>query len=149
MNDGYQRLLTELWSEGEAFLLMEQDIEPNDTALHEAEECPCDWGISPYNGPGGDPLEGSLGFVRFNKGLVIDNPDLFSAVSLIDDGKDVPPGDWRRLDVRIQGVLRQREYMPHLHTPVLHHHVYGGTCACNTEHDVYPLDEQGRYRAPG
>ncbi len=44
--DGYHRLLERLWSEGETFLIVEQDIEPTPDALANAENCGCLWGIS-------------------------------------------------------------------------------------------------------
>jgi|SRR5665213_2371927 len=145
-HDTYQSLLSELWGEKNSFLIIEHDIEPNDRALRQAKYCGCLWGISPYNGPGLDPLYASLGFVRFRRQLMEEVPELFNTIAIVDDGKEISPGHWRRLDARISAELKNKHYEPHFHEPVLQHHVYRDVCACKTEHEVYPVDVEGRYK---
>lgn len=145
--DAYQWLLSDLWGYQETFLIIEHDVESTDRAIKQARHCACLWGSSPYIGPGGkDFVERGLGFVRFRKELMVAEPDLMGAVAGLDDGKDVPPGHWRRLDARIRGVLEGREYQAHIHSPVLQHHVFEGICACGTNHESYPVDVEGRFK---
>lgn len=144
-DDAYMRLIASLWSAGEDFLIIEHDVVPNRTALLQAERCSCLWATSPYNGPGLDPIYHSLGFVRFRAELMRREPDLMSQVATLDDAIDTTPGHWRSLDARIDGTLRQRGYEPHIHAPVIQHHVYRGVCACMTEHEEFPVDAEGRY----
>ena len=145
-NDSYQELLRTLWDERDAFILIEHDVEINDRAVKQAKHCACLWGISPYNGPGLDPLYGSLGFVRFRSQLMEEVPDLFNAIAALNDSQDIAQGHWRRLDSRILGVLRGRGYEPHIHDPVLQHHVFRDQCSCMTEHEAFPIDGEGRFR---
>ena len=145
----YYRLVRELWEDGETFLLVEHDIEINSQALLQAEKCPCAWGISPYSGPGGfgDLLCKSLGFVRFRSKIMLAEPDVLGVVgSVRDGGLEVPPGDYRRLDVRLSQELVNRGYEPHVHaSQVRHHHVYRCDCVCGYDHEEYPINQDGRF----
>lgn len=135
-HESYWRLLSALWREGTAFLVVEHDIEVNPEAIRQAAECDCDWGVSPYRGPGGDLLYGSLGCTRFSARLLATAPDAIEQVGGIDDaGPAIPLRDWRRIDSRLLGVLRQRGHEPHVHAEVLHHHRYHYGCACGEEHE--------------
>lgn len=147
----YYQLVRDLWHTADTFLLVEHDIEINDQALLQAEKCPCVWGTSPYNGPGGfgDLLCKSLGFVRFRAELMIDEPDVMQIVgSVRDGGVEIPAGDYRRLDVRISQELINRGYEPHVHaSAVQHHHVYRCDCVCGYEHEEYSINQDGRYES--
>ena len=146
--DAYQSLLNDLWSYGEPFCIIEHDIEINDRAVRQARHCSCSWGTSPYIGPGNeDMLTKSLGFARFGKELLEAIPNFINDVAQVDDGKDVAPGHWRRLDVRISAALANHGYVePHLHEPVIQHHVYGGVCSCKQEHEGFSVDVEGRFK---
>ena len=145
----YYRLVRELWAAGDTFLLVEHDIEINEQALLQAEKCPCVWGVSPYSGPGGigDLLCASLGFVRFRAELMKDEPDVLSEIGKVaDGGLEIPPGDFRRLDVRLSTELKLRGYEPHVHaSQVHHHHVYRCDCVCGYEHEEYSINQDGRF----
>ena len=112
--------------------------------MNQAKHCNCLWSSSPYNGPGLDPIVNALGFVRFRKELIEAVPDLFNLVEL--DKSDVPAGSWRRLDSRINSALRDKKFELHEHEPVLHHHVYRSVCSCMTEHEVFNVDLEGRFK---
>lgn len=140
-------MLCDLWKGGIPFLVIEHDIVPTKQALRQARYCPCIWGISPYNGPGLDPLYTSLGFVRFRKKLMGLEPNAMAAAGSLDDSREVPVGHWRRLDARVTGVLRKRGYEPHVHSPVIQHHVYRGRCACLEDHEEFRVDAEGRFLA--
>lgn len=134
-NESYWQLLERLWRGGESFGIVEHDIEVTADAIAQAETCACPWGVSPYGGPGSAVLDQSLGCTRFSAQLLLAEPDAMSEVGSIDDaGPAVPLRDWRRIDARLYGVLRQREYLPCIHAGVRHHHVYQGTCACGGRH---------------
>lgn len=132
--ESYWRLVDSLWSAGESFLLVEHDMEVNPRALRQAKHCKCEWGVSPYIGPGHVMLDGALGCTRFRAGLMRNFPDLLSRVALFNDSPHFLQKDWRRLDARMKGLLMQEGYSPHLHAEVKHHHVYQGRCACGEEH---------------
>lgn len=148
-DDAYARLVTELWTAAEDFVLIEHDMVPTEAALADAFACSCLWGVSPYNGPGLDPIYRSLGFVRFRSALMRREPDLMQHVTSLHDAIDTPPGHWRSLDARLDGALRQRGYEMHTHSTVLQHHVYRGVCACMTDHEPFPIDPEGRYLPGG
>lgn len=133
--ESYWRLLSDLWSGGDGFLLVEHDIEIHSSVLPEC-GCPEPWCVWPYAGPAGPDgplLVQALGCVRFSTDLIRAEPDLMSEVGSISQG--LPARDWRRLDVTIAPVLRARGYVPHLHDPpVAHHHRYPAGCSCGEDH---------------
>jgi len=149
--------LTALWGAGGDLVVVEQDIELHRTVLSQFRRCPEPWCVFPYNGPGyggadgGDPtLSGALGCVRFRATLMATHPGLMADVGNVDDAPGLGRGDWRRLDVRVLGALRDQGYAAHLHFPaVFQHHVFHGLCACGTEHEPYPVDREGRYAPEG
>lgn len=141
----YFDLVEQLWAGRQSFLLVEHDIEINDQALAEAAGCDCWWAVSPYVGPFGpaEPLEESLGFTRFAGELIDAVPGLMARAALTPGGGRIER-NWRCLDTRIAGALRAAGHRPHIHTPVVQHHVYLGGCTCGTDHDL-PVDTEGRY----
>ena len=152
----YSRTWAEWWAAGEAFALVEQDIELHGTVLSQFRRCAEPWCVFPYNGPGyggagGDPvLYGALGCVRFSAALLAAEPDLPAYVGAIDDAPGLARGDWRRLDARVLSALRDRGYAPHCHQPpVFQHHCFHGLCSCGYDHEAYPVDREGRYAPEG
>lgn len=141
----YFDLIETLWADREPFLLVEHDIEINQRALRQAKHCACWWSVSPYIGPFGpdEMLDGSLGFTRFRRQLIDDIPDLPARAARANGSLE---RNWRCLDTRILGVLRQAGHRPHLHAPVVQHHVYRGHCTCGTDHPELAVDTEGRYR---
>ena len=147
-DDGYWRLVSDLWDCRETFLLVEQSTEVNAEAVLMAEHCPCLWGVSPYWGPAKVDFTRALGFTRFRAELIEREPDLLTVVAGVDDStqQTVPARHWARLDARLLSELTQRGYTPCVHeVRVLHHHVYMGICACGTDHEPFPVDLDGRY----
>lgn len=143
-DSAYWQLVAALWATGESFLLVEHDIEPTPKALRQARHCACWWSVSPYRGPNGDLLEGSLGFTRFRAQLLRAEPDLPHRACGNRDG--TVERNWRCLDTRLLGELWARGYRPHVHMPaVTQHHYYRGECTCGADHD-YPVDVEGRYQ---
>lgn len=143
----YWQLLDRLWREGETFLVVEHDIEITPEVVEDAKACAERWCVWPYVGPGGKPtdvLEASLGCTRFSAQLLAEHPEALSYEIAERDG--IVP--WRRLDVRVSDQLSRYHLAPHVHERhVLHHHVYKGRCVCGVEHEAYPVDNEGRYRA--
>jgi hypothetical protein len=137
--EAYWRLLRDLWSDGETFLIIEHDMEFTQAALDEALTCDCLWGLSPYpyflswryesDGPHLNitPVGNALGFTRFRS-------DLMSACPTLLD--DMPADSWVNgrqfrngrhfysLFGHLQHYLRLAQYLPHFHTPVVHHHIW-------------------------
>lgn len=148
----YWQLVTQLWADQESFLLIEHDIEITAQAIRQARHCDCWWSVTPYTGPGIGPAEprtllGALGCTRFRAPLLKAFPTLMGVVGDVDDATGgIIKRDYRRLDTRMLGALRDRGYEPHLHWPtVKHHRLYSGVCACGDEHDPFPADVDGRY----
>jgi hypothetical protein len=125
--DDYYKLLCELWAAGEAFLVVEHDIEIHEGVLPALETCPEPWCLYGYGGPTPEHLFiGSLGCTRFSAALLTAVPALMTAL---------PVRHWQRLDCEILPALRTAGFEPHVHEPpVLHHHVYNDCCACGKEH---------------
>jgi len=137
----YCKLLTERWALVEDLLVVEQDIEIRAGLIEEAEQCTEGWWCCwPYMGqgwsnPSGDALiYESLGCTKFSAELMRAEPDLLMVAGSIRHSKDMPPGDWHRLDVSISPTLKQRGYTPHRHMPpVIHHHLYAEGCSCGNQ----------------
>lgn len=135
----YAELLCDLWEAGDGFLLVEHDVVLNAEALRAAVECTCRWGVAPYLGPtdhkgGRVLLTRSLGCTRFSAELIGAHRDAMVVAAQRADTPSVPPGDWRRLDVRLADVLSELGETPHLHPEVAHHHRYDDGCACGGDH---------------
>jgi len=77
----------------------------------------------------------ALGCTRFRAALMRACPAAISGIGA--DAIDVHrERDWRGLDGRITGALRQGGYEPHVHWPAVdHHHEYPMGCACGREHE--------------
>lgn len=114
----YWECLSALWQAGEGFLLVEHDMEPLARHIEKMAGCPDPWCAAPYWLANGQRFETALGFSKFSTELLTAERDLMAEVGEI--AGDLPAKDWRRLDVRVQLVLRRRGYTPHLHDPVTH-----------------------------
>lgn len=125
--DAYHELLCEVWAAGEAFLVVEHDVEIHADVVPELEACPEPWCLYPYGiGFPPRPCDCALGCTRFSADLIAAVPDLM---------RSLPCRDWRRQDCEISPRLRRDGFTPHVHVPpVRHHHVYPGPggpgCAC-------------------
>ena len=141
-SDAYWKLMSELWAEETDCGFIEQDIEIHAAVRLEFAQCAEPWCVFPYNGPGYGQvcdyvLTKGLGCVRFAKELVKAHPRLVA---------DLENCTWRRLDVEVAASLEKLGYSPHIHVPnVRQHHVYQDLCACDTDHEPFPIDDEGRY----
>jgi hypothetical protein len=131
----YYTLFSQLWSDGEGWLNVEQDIELHDTVIAETEACPELWCVWPYAAAGNGPisesyLTGSLGCTKFSTELIAAHPAFIAALN----GRS-----WQQLDSHILPGLQGLGYTQHVHWPaVKHHHLrqYGMTkrCDCRGDH---------------
>jgi hypothetical protein len=148
----YWAVLAEWWDRGEAFVIVEHDIEIHGGVLGEFEACPEPWCTFPYArllcgphsswsveawGPGIPLLDKSLGCTRFSAELVRAEWDLLDRLGEWSIGGS-PPGHWKRLDDGSAVLLHERGYQVHVHHPeVTHHHWLGpqgwNACTCGEE----------------
>lgn len=117
----YWALLAELWAAGEAFVIVEQDVEIHAKVLPSLTRCLRPWCGFPYTAKG----EVTLGCTRFSAALLAAHPDALELAGELYDGT-VPKRSWQRLDSHLGQVLRDTYGIePHRHLPpVTHHHDY-------------------------
>lgn len=132
-HDAYYTLLRQLWEDGEAFLIVEQDVEIHADVIPDLEACAGEWCGYLYGAPGNKPdeplfMEAALGCTRFSSSLLERFPSFMA---------ELPVRDWRRLDCEIKPRLLTLEVAWCAHTPaVAHHHEYPSVgCACGRSHD--------------
>lgn len=116
--EAYHELLASAWQRGDDFIVCEHDIVIDERTLPEFEACEEPWCGFGYELAVGYRV--ALGLTRFRGELVRAVPDLFDLVQL-ETSSGVPPKAWYRLDVRLDQVLRERGYTPHLHMPPVAH----------------------------
>lgn len=68
--EAYWRLLSDVWADGETFVLIEHDAEWDERAIRALEECP-----EPYC-----KADGWFRFCRFRSSVMRDNPNVFSGM---------------------------------------------------------------------
>lgn len=116
--EAYHDLLDEYWQVGLDFIVIEHDIVPDERVPVEFEECP-----EPYCGFGYDVAVGYgvyLGCTRFRSDVLEAVPEMFELTQQ-ETQSGVPGKAWYRIDVRLDQILRQRGYTPHLHMPPVRH----------------------------
>ena len=120
--DAYQSLLEREWAAPGDLVIVEHDIGIHSGVLPGFADCREPWCGHAY--PIGEQLLVCLGCTRFREELKTSVPDLFTRIDALPyDGS--PARDWRRMDVRLAGVLRGLGYEPHTHNPpVEHYHIY-------------------------
>jgi len=114
--EAYFRLMARLWSEGEAFMIIEADVLPTVETVHEMWNCPEEW-CHGYWEEGGIKHSQWLGCARFSDSLLRRAPDIME--------KTV--GEWARhwaqqdlaLDLALRAIRDGRG--PHLHHPAVTH----------------------------
>lgn len=117
-NESYHDLLDEFWQIAVDLMVVEHDVVIDERVVPAFLECP-----EPWCGFGYDVAVGYgvyLGCTRFRGSVLEAVPDMFE---LVQDERQsgVPAKAWYRIDVRIDQVLRQRGYTPHLHMPPVRH----------------------------
>lgn len=115
----YWELLAELWAAGEAFLIIEQDVEIHAKVVPALTRCQRPWCGYPYTAQG----DVTLGCTRFSAQLLAAAPDAVELAGELNDGT-VPKRSWQRLDSHLAQVLGDTYgHNPHRHLPpVTHHH---------------------------
>ena len=115
----YHELVRDLWSQGEGFVLVEQDIAVYPGAIASLEDCPEPWCGCVYWL--GTTFNAWLGCTRFSDSLVRDNPGVMEATDLLrDDG--TPRRYWARVDTRLTQVLNDQVGVAiHRHWPAVDH----------------------------
>jgi hypothetical protein len=122
-NDAYADLLVELWAEGadSGFAIVEQDIQVHAGVLPAWGRCRHRWCGFGYIVGYQDFQPGVyLGCTRFSDRVVRDHPDVMvEACSIDNDG--LAAKDWRRMDVRVDKVLRSWGERPVMHSGQVRH----------------------------
>ena len=111
----YHSLLTQLWSVGEGFGLLEHDLAPSDALLSELLACPHEWCAAPYlYAPQGKRILiwGGLGCTKFRESLLRREPDAMARIERC---------HWEVLDLNLADLLMKRGYEPHSHLPACRH----------------------------
>lgn len=112
----YWRLLSRLWSEGESFMIVEQDILPWPGALHDAWRCSEPWCVFPYL-IGGVYSPVGHGCVKYSNEILRRAPKAVERVKR---------RHWSTLDSHTIFAVRRSGFKPHVHQPPVLH--------LNTEH---------------
>lgn len=116
----YYDLLSDVWTAGETFCVIEHDIVVHPNTLDVLADCERDWcGCRYQYGPA---LTSGLGCVKFSAALIARHPDAMERVGEMSDALH-PPKHWCRLDLWLNlGVLFDGgEGLRHEHEPpVLH-----------------------------
>jgi hypothetical protein len=115
----YHEMLLRVWSEGQGFTVVEQDIVVRPGRIAELEACPEPWCASVYPISGG--FITGLGHVRFSHALVRERTAVIERIdSLPFDG--TPRRYWGRLDTRVgQSLMDHESLRVHRHLPPLRH----------------------------
>jgi hypothetical protein len=123
---GYWEALAARWGQGEALMLVEQDVILHERAFPELDACPQDWCLFPYPHPGaGGPLATGLGCTRFS--AAFQQQVRLADVAGIDgncircDGAPDKYKCWAHLDGRIFQAAQQAGLSPHVHGPAVGH----------------------------
>lgn len=103
-DDGYWRLLSDLWRRAEGVVLVEHDIIASKAAIDELVTCGGDWCCCPYSYERGEIV--GLGCTKFTGALMARVPDAIERAGRITDRSHPVPGHWCRLDASIQRALR-------------------------------------------
>jgi len=114
----YWRLLYRLWSNHEAFTIVEHDIVPAPDLLAEIRDCPEEWCAAGYAFEDFGLIYG-LGCVKFAASLTERVPAALGAVAAMET-TDHPARHWCSLDDRLSGVLRRAGVVQHHHGEVRH-----------------------------
>lgn len=119
--DSYWELLNELWTSGEGFAIVEQDIVVNSLTFEEFYNCPNGWCVAPYPYLNSQTYYG-LGCASFRGSFTKLHPFVMDDVA-----KFCYPGHhekhWCTLDAALQRTLGRLQLHPcRAHSPVGHLH---------------------------
>lgn len=118
-DDAYWRLLRRMWSRGDTFIVIEQDVVVRPDSLDALLECPEPW--CSFQVPYVGKLYAGLSCAKFSAGLIARHPDALERIASIED-EDHTPRHWCRLDSHLQShVLNPGGEIVHVHGPPLEH----------------------------
>jgi hypothetical protein len=117
-DDAYWQLLSDRWSDGESFTIVEHDVIVRTDTLTELSYCPSAWCsfAIPY-------LYGEyagMACVKFSAELIASCPDALGIVGLMSTAQH-PRKHWCTLDSFLQATLQRTGTTRHLHEPALGH----------------------------
>lgn len=114
----YHETLERYWSSQAPFIVIEQDVVPTEHVRDAFDSCAEPWCV--FVGElsvGYTP--GWLGCARFSGDLLRAEPDAMTEAGRADTSGP-PARVWWRIDVRLDRILRDRGYRPHVHGRVQH-----------------------------
>lgn len=118
-DEDYWGLLAGLWTKGETFVLVEQDIVINHSTITTLDACPSSWCSFGYGYFSLESYHG-LGCVKFGSSLMAAVPDLLDRVALMSD-EGHPAKHWCRLDAWMQALLAASGQTRCAHVPPVTH----------------------------
>lgn len=123
-DEAYFRLLRDYWALGGDFTIVEHDVVPAEGTFASFADCPATWCSSPYKiGTGVHTLV--LGCTRFRGELMHAFPEAVEMAGKIENDSIVfPARHWKRIDARLNKVLRKHRYICHAHKVADHLHDY-------------------------
>jgi hypothetical protein len=111
-DDGYRRLMLNLWRERKSVIIVEHDIVPWPGAIEELWNCSCHWGAYSYQIDGGIGIYHGLGCTKITTHLMDAVPTIWER-----------PEPWHLLDQILFFEARNCGLEPHHHRPpVIHLH---------------------------
>lgn len=113
----YWSLLSDCWSNGETFAIVEHDIVVRPESLAELDTCPYEW--CSFGAPYFCGVYHGLGCVKFTANLIARHPNALDKVAAYHD-EGHPSKHWCRLDAWLQDRVLASEYR-HRHETVLEH----------------------------
>ncbi len=117
-DDAYWKLLSDLWSKGEPFTIVEHDIVADPETLAAIDGCAEAWCAASYRFEAWPALYG-MGCTKFGSRAMLAVPDALDRVGRMAD--DVHPArHWCALDARLFTVLYQAGLRRHEHGHVIH-----------------------------
>lgn len=114
----YHETLERYWQAGSDWMNVEHDIVIDDCVPDTFQKCREPWCVFMYELACGF-TPGALGCVRFRSQLMAELPDAMRDAGRADTS-GVVAGAWYRTDVRLDRILRDRGYLPHIHGRVQH-----------------------------
>jgi hypothetical protein len=116
----YAEWLSELWAEGEGFIVCEHDVEPAPGALQELADCEHGYcafpvALSVYLAP-------CMSLTKFSGAFLREHPDVMERAMRVPTNHGAP-GHYRQLDTVIQQTILLKRYgsQPHVHLPPARH----------------------------
>lgn len=127
--EAYYNLCAQLWREGEAFAIVEHDVELLGGELAAFEICPEPWCAHSYEVFAGDVATAyggpfALGCVRFSADLMASYPWAVEEAGKLDLHPVHPPRSYAVMDSTLTCILRKVAQAHQHHPNVKHHHNY-------------------------